>query len=77
MSIYQCQKCNFSTPNKYNYSQHLKTKKHLSLIKLNAPENEQNEQKNEQNEQENEQNEQKKCILQLKRTKRMHFLLLI
>ena len=63
MSIYQCQKCNFSTPNKYNYTQHLKTKKHLSIIKLNAPENEQNEQKNEQNEQENEQNEQKKMHL--------------
>ena len=60
MSIYKCLKCDFSTPNKYNYNQHLKTKKHLSQNQLNAPKNEQNEQKNEQNEQKNEQNEQKK-----------------
>ena len=60
MSIYKCLKCNFSTPNKYNYSQHLKTKKHLSQNQLNAPKNEQNKQKNVHIEQENEQNEHKK-----------------
>ena len=54
MSINKCLKCNFSTPNKYNYSQHLKTKKHLSQNQLNAPKNEGKNEENEENEQKNE-----------------------
>ena len=73
MSIYKGLKCDFSTPNKYNYNQHLKTKKHLSQNQLNAPKNEQNEQKNEQNEQENEQNEQKKMHFTTKKNQKDAF----
>ena len=47
MSIYKCLKCNFSTPNKYNYSQHLKTKKHLRKMTSEDPQNEGNEEENE------------------------------
>ena len=29
MPIYNCEKCNFITENKYDYQRHVKTKKHL------------------------------------------------
>ena len=32
MVVYQCQICNFSTPNRYNYNQHMKTNKHLQKM---------------------------------------------
>ena len=34
MPIYSCKSCNFSTKLKGNYSQHLKTKKHLNNVKI-------------------------------------------
>ena len=37
MVSYKCQFCNFSTSNKYNYQQHLKTKKHLSKCSSEDP----------------------------------------
>ena len=37
MVSYNCQFCNFSTSNKYNYQQHLKTKKHLSKSSSEDP----------------------------------------
>ena len=32
MVVYQCQICSFSTPNRYNYNQHMKTNKHLQKM---------------------------------------------
>ena len=58
MVSYNCQLCNFSTSNKYNYQQHLKTKKHQTIKSKGHPKNVQIKSKNEQNEQKNEQNEQ-------------------
>ena len=45
--IYNCLVCQYSTPIKFNYQKHLKTKKHQTIILLNAPKN---EGKNEENE---------------------------
>ena len=47
MVLYNCQKCNFMTSNKYNYDQHLKTKKHLRKMTSEDPQNEGNEEENE------------------------------
>jgi hypothetical protein len=55
MVIYTCQICHFNTPNKYNYDEHLKTKKHLNKFG-------QLQSKNEEKNEENEENEEKKCI---------------
>ena len=43
MVLYNCQKCNFTNSNKYNYDQHLKTKKHLRKMTSEDPQNEENE----------------------------------
>ena len=48
MVLYNCQNCNFTTSNKYNYEQHLKTKKHLSKMTSEDPKNEENEEENEE-----------------------------
>ena len=53
MVVYSCHLCHFYSPNKYNYQQHLKTKRHLQQIgKLQS-----------ENEEKNEENEEKKCIV--------------
>ena len=52
--IYTCLVCQYSTPIKFNYQKHLKTKKHQTIISLNAPKNEGKNEENEENEQKNE-----------------------
>ena len=47
MVLYNCQNCNFTTSNKYNYDQHLKTKKHMRKMTFEDPQNEGNEEENE------------------------------
>ena len=39
MVVYQCQICNFSTPNRYNYNQHMKTNKHLQKMTKSQTQN--------------------------------------
>ena len=39
MVFYICYLCNFKTPNKYNYNQHIKSKKHLNNLSKNGSEN--------------------------------------
>ena len=52
--IYNCLVCQYSTPIKFNYQKHLKTKKHQTIISLNAPKNEGKNEENEGNEPKNE-----------------------
>ena len=37
--IYNCKKCNFETPIKYNFDRHCNTKKHINLIKIDVNNN--------------------------------------
>ena len=39
MVSYNCNLCNFKTPNKYNYNQHIKSMKHLNNLSKNESEN--------------------------------------
>ena len=39
MVSYNCYLCNFKTPNKYNYNQHCKSKKHLDKLSKSESEN--------------------------------------
>ena len=49
MVFYNCQDCNYSTPNKYNYNKHLKTSKHLLLSQKNVQQIVENVEKNVEN----------------------------
>ena len=50
MVSYNCLCCHYITPNKYNYTKHLHTKKHLLIFNQKKQQNEENEGKNEENE---------------------------
>ena len=39
MVVYQCQICNFTTPNRYNYNQHIQTNKHLQKMTKSKTQN--------------------------------------
>ena len=52
--IYKCLVCQYNTPIKFNYQKHLKTKKHQTIISLNAPKNEGKNEGNEGTEPKNE-----------------------
>ena len=56
MVSYNCYLCNFKTPNKYNYNQHIKSKKHLNKLSKNGSENVEKCGKNVEN-------VEKKCII--------------
>ena len=68
--IYNCLVCQYSTPIKFNYQKHLKTKKHQTIISLNAPKN---EGKNEENEGNEPKNEGPKMKSSTKRTQKAFF----
>ena len=54
MMIYKCLVCQYNTPIKFNYQKHLKTKKHQTIISLNAPKIEGKNEGNEGSEPKNE-----------------------
>ena len=49
MVLYNCQECNYSTSNKYNYNKHLKTSKHLLFAQKKVQQNVENVEKNVEN----------------------------
>ncbi len=66
MVFYNCYLCNFKSPNKYNYNQHCKSKKHLDKLSKS-------ESGNVEKCGQNVENVEKNAYLIQKRNKIMHF----